>query len=55
MPEGIDANKAKNLSSCYYFLILIFRFPAKTCHSCRDSMQNAMTFNKIVITFVKKN
>ena len=56
--EGIDVNKTHLLKECdichyWYFKDNGFKFEPHLCNACHDLMQKAMSFNNIVIAYVK--
>ena len=56
--EGIDVNKTHLLKKCdichyWYFKDTGFKFEPHLCNGCHDLMQKAMSFNNIVIVYIK--
>ena len=56
--EGIDVNKTSLLEECHichywYFKDAGFKQESYLCNGCHDLMQKAMSFNNIVIAYVK--
>ena len=56
--EGIDVNKTSLLEECdichyWYFKDAGFKYESYLCNGCHDLMQKAMSFNNIVIAYVK--
>ena len=56
--EGIDVNKTHLLKECdichyWYFKDTGFKFEPHLCNGCHDLMQKAMSFNNIVIVYIK--
>ena len=56
--EGIDVNKTSLLEECdichyWYFKDAGFKQESYLCNGCHDLMQKAMSFNNIVIAYVK--
>ena len=43
------------ISHQLYFLEINFRFHWKVCDCCQDLMQEAMSFNYVAISYVKRN
>ena len=58
--EGVDDNKtnlSKECDICHYwhFKNIGFKYEPYLCNGCRDLMQKAMSFNDIVIVYIKEN
>ena len=56
--EGIDVNKTSlskecDICHCWYFKDIGFRYESYLCNGCHDLMQKAMSFNNVVIVYVK--
>ena len=57
--EGIDVNKTNASKECdichyWYFKDIDFRYEPYLCNGCHDLMQKAMSFNDVVIVYVKE-
>ena len=58
--EGTDVNKTNPSKECdichyWYFKDIDFMYEPYLCNGCHDLMQNAMSFNDVVIVYVKGN
>ena len=58
--EGIDVNKTSlskecDIYHCWYFKNIGFKYEPYLWKGCHDLMQKAMSFNNIVIIYVKEN
>ena len=58
--EGIDVNKTNLSKKCdichyWYFKDIGFKYEPYLCNGCHDLMQKAMSFNNIVIVYIKEN
>ena len=58
--EGIDVNKTSlskecDIYHCWYFKNIGFKYEPYLWKGCHDLMQKAMSFNNIVIIYVKGN
>ena len=56
--EGIDVNKTSSSKECdichfWYFKSISFKHEQYLCNGCHDLMQKAMSFNNVVIVYVK--
>ena len=56
--EGVDANKTSLSKECdichyWYFKDIGFKYELYLCNGCHDSMQKALSFNNVVIVYVK--
>ena len=56
--EGIDVNKtsfSKECDICHYcyFKNIGFKYESFLCNGCHNLMQKAMSFNNVVIVYVK--
>ena len=56
--EGVDANKtslSKECDICHYwcFKDIGFKYESYLCNGCHDLMQKALSFNNVVIVYVK--
>ena len=56
--EGIDVNKTSASKECdilhyYYFKDIGFKYELFLCNGCHDLMQKDMSFNDVVIVYVK--
>ena len=56
--EGIDVNKTDLSKECdirhyLYFKDIGFKYEKYLCNGCNDLMQKSMSFNNIVIVYVK--
>ena len=57
--KGIDVNKTNESKECdichyWYFKDIDFRYEPYLCNGCHDLMQKAMSFNDVVIVYVKE-
>ena len=58
--EGIDVNKANLSKQCdiyhyWYFKNIGFKYEIYLCNGYHDIMQKAMSFNDIVVVYVKRS
>ena len=58
--EGIDVNKANLSKQCdichyWYFKNIGFKYETYLCNGYHDIMQKAMSFNDIVVVYVKRS
>ena len=58
--EGIDVTKTSLSKECdiclfYYFKDIGFKYEKYLCNGCHDLMQKAMSFNNVVIVYVRGN
>ena len=58
LSEGIDINKTSASKKCdichyWYFKDIGFKYQPYLCNGCHDLMQKAMSFNNIVIVYIK--
>ena len=58
--EGIDVNKTNLSKECelchyWYFKNVGFKYESYFCNGCHDLMQKAISFNNIVVVYVKWN
>ena len=58
--EGINVNKTNLSKECdichyWYFKDIGFKYEKYLCNGCHDLMQKAMSFNNVVIVYVKGN
>ena len=56
--EGIDVNKTSFLKECdichyCYFKDIGFKYEKYLCNGCHNLIQKAMSFNNVVIVYVK--
>ena len=56
--SGIDVNKISASKKCdichyYYFKNIGFKYEPYLCNRCHDLMQKTMSFNDVVIVYVK--
>ena len=58
--EGIDVTKTSLSKKCdiclfYYFKDIGFKYEKYLCNGCHDLMRKAMSFNNVVIVYVRGN
>ena len=58
--EVIDVNKTNLSKECelchyWYFKNVGFKYESYICNGCHDLMQKAISFNNIVVVYVKRN
>ena len=58
--EGIDVNKTSLSKECdichyWYFKDIGFKYEPYLCYSCHDLMQKAMSFNNVVVVYVRES
>ena len=56
--EGIDVNKTNLSKECdicdyWYFKDIGFKYEKYLCNGCHDLMQKAISFNNVVIVYIK--
>ena len=56
--EGFDANKTSLSKECdishyWYFKDIGFKYESYLCNGCHDLKQKALSFNNVVIVYVK--
>ena len=56
--EGVDANKTSLSKECdishyWYFKDIGFKYESYLCNGCHDLKQKALSFNNVVIVYVK--
>ena len=58
--ERIDINKTNLSKECdichyWYFKDIGFKYEPYLCYSCHDLMQKAMSFNNVVVVYVRES